>query len=146
MLDLYAGTGALAFEALSRGAREATLVERSLPVAKAIEKSARELGLESVTKVIVADLERWTSERWLRALEGPFDLVLVDPPYAQTIHVEVLLAALANEAKLSAGAAVVVEHAWRDPPKLPLGFDETSSYRYGSTAVLLARAPHDEDT
>ncbi len=142
VLDLYAGTGALAFEALSRGAREATLVEKSRPVARAIERSARELGIEDVAMVIVADLERLSS---VRALEGPFDLVLVDPPYARIAHVEVLLSALASEAKLRAGAGVVVEHARRGPPKLPVGFDEISSYRYGDTAVLLARAATDED-
>ena len=144
VLDLYAGTGALAFEALSRGAVEAILVERSRPVARAIERSARELGLEEAVTVVIADLEQ-PGERWLRAIEGVFDLVLADPPYARIARIEALLSILASRDKLRAGAAVVVEHARREPPTLPAGFSEISSYRYGDTAVLLARAPANEE-
>lgn len=144
VLELYAGTGALAFEVLSRGAREATLFEKNRAAAAAIEKSARELGLEDEARVVVADLE--DGEGWIRAIEGlTFDLVLIDPPYARIAHVEVLLSTLAREAKLSAGAAVVVEHERRKPPCLPAGFIEISSYRYGDTAVMLAEHPGGEE-
>lgn len=138
VLDLYAGTGALAFEALSRGALDAVLVEKSRPVARAIKTSARELDLADRVKVVQADLERRNASHWLDAIANPIDLLMLDPPYAQIAKVEALLSTLAHEAKLAAEAAVVIEHARRDPPVLPLGFSEVSSYRYGDTAVLLA--------
>lgn len=138
VLDLFAGTGAMAFEALSRGARAAVLVERARPVAKAIEKSARELGLAERVRVVQADLERDPSA-WRRALEEPASLVFLDPPYAQIALVAPLLEALAAADRLADDATVVIEHATKHPPTLPLGFEEISRYRYGDTSVLLAR-------
>ncbi|RZO54705.1 MAG: 16S rRNA (guanine(966)-N(2))-methyltransferase RsmD [Sandaracinaceae bacterium] len=138
VLDLFAGTGALAFEALSRGAARAFLVEKSRVVAKAIEKSARELGLSDRATVIQADLLAGRGQsRWLASIE-PASLVFFDPPYAEIAAVEALLSTLAAEDKLRPGAAVVIEHARRAPPTLPPGFGEVRSYRYGDTAVLVA--------
>jgi len=134
VLDLFAGTGALAFEALSRGADRAFLVEKSRSVARAIDKSARELGLEARAKVIQADL---TKAGWMDGVE-PASLVFLDPPYAEIARVEPLLSALAAAGKLQPDAVVVVEHARREPPTLPPGFGEVRSYRYGDTAVLVA--------
>lgn len=143
VLDLWAGTGALAFEALSRGAARATLVEGDRRVARAIERSARELELGEQAAVIVADLDR-APVRWIAALAEPADLVFCDPPYAQVARVGPVLSALLEAGKLHPGAAVVVEHAKKAPPALPAGFGETATYRYGDTAVLLGSAPREE--
>ena len=143
VLDLYAGTGALAFEMLSRGAEAAVLIEKSRPVAKAIARSAQELGLGSRALVVQADLER-AATSWLSRIPRPADLVLLDPPYADIAHAQSVLSSLAEHGKLADGAAVVVEFRKRCPPVLPLGFDEVSSYRYGDTAVLLATFTRDE--
>ena len=130
--------GALAFEALSRGAARAFLVEKSRVVARAIEKSARELGLSDRATVIQADLLAGRGQsRWLASIE-PASLVFFDPPYAEIAAVEALLSTLAAEDKLRPGAAVVIEHARRAPPTLPPSFGEVRSYRYGDTAVLVA--------
>lgn len=146
VLDLFAGTGAMAFEALSRGARTAVLVEGARPVAKAIEKSARELGLEGRVRVVNADLAR-DPAAWLRALEAPVTLVFLDPPYADIARVGPLLEALVRADRIAEDATVVVEHATKHPPTLPLGFEEISRYRYGDTSVWLARhAPGPGDT
>lgn len=143
VLDLFAGTGAMAFEALSRGAKVAVLVERARPVAKAIEKSARELGLSDRVRVVNADLAREPTV-WLRALDAPASLVFLDPPYADIARVAPLLEALASAGLLAEDATVVIEHATKQPPTLPLGFAEISRYRYGDTSVWLARhAPGD---
>ena len=88
VLDLFAGTGALAFEALSRGAARAFLVEKSRVVARAIEKSARELGLSDRATVIQADLLAGRGQsRWLASIE-PASLVFFDPPYAEIAAVD----------------------------------------------------------
>ncbi|MBX3269631.1 MAG: RsmD family RNA methyltransferase [Sandaracinaceae bacterium] len=146
VLDLYAGTGAMAFEALSRGALDAVLVESARRVARAIEESAVELGLAARARVVVADLDAPPAP-WAARLEARASLVFVDPPYAKVARVAPLLAALAAAGALAPDAIVVIEHARRHPPDLPLGFDEVSRYRYGDTAVLLAcfTAPSDPD-
>jgi len=77
-LDLYAGSGALGFEALSRGARHATLVERDPELAAMLERHARLLGAE-------ARVERADGLAYLTATAAPFDIVFVDPPFDQPV-------------------------------------------------------------
>jgi len=147
VLDLYAGTGAMAFEMLSRGATEAVLVEKSRAVARAIDKSARELGLNDRVRVVIADLSSGGGA-WLEAMRDPVDLVLADPPYAQIAQVPRLLERLAD-GHLAPDATIVVEHASKgEAIEPPIGFAEISRYRYGDTAVLLARYARcpDEDS
>ncbi len=145
VLDLFAGTGAMAFEALSRGARHAVLVEQARPLVKAIERSAEELGLADRVTAVCADLAR-DGAPWRRALPAPASLVFLDPPYARIALVAALLAALAGARSLADDATIVIEHATKHPPVLPLGFEEISRYRYGDTAVWLARFTASEET
>ena len=137
VLDLFAGTGALGFEALSRGAARAVLVEKDAALARAIEKGARELGVGAEVSVLALDLERPPRTWMARLPDVRFDLVFLDPPYARIDVVTTLLAALSESGKLSPDAAIVVEHARRGPPTLPDAFSEIATYRYGDTAVLL---------
>lgn len=139
VLDLFAGTGALAFEALSRGAARAVLVERDRRVAAAIARSAQELGLEARAEVVVADLEA-APARWLSTRAGRFDLVFCDPPYARTDRALEVLTALRDAGALADDATIVLEHGPRDAPVVPSGFEALRSYRYGDTAVLLLGA------
>ncbi len=141
LLDLFAGTGALGFEALSRGAARAVFVDRDPALARAIEKAARELGVEAQVRALALDLEK-PARAWLPRLpEERFDLVFLDPPYAAIGIVREVLAAAWESGKLRPGAAIVVEHARRQPPALPPGFSEVASYRYGDTGVVLGTAP-----
>lgn len=141
ILDLYAGTGALAFEALSRGAVSAVLLEKNRRVARAIERSAGELGLDGRARVVVADLHTKNPDRWLREIVDSVDLVLIDPPYAEIERVSGLLAALHRSGRLAPSTPIAIEHSRKAPPELPRGFHLVSSYRYGDTAVVLATAP-----
>src|SRR5271170_2691153 len=77
VLDLYAGTGALGFEALSRGAARGTFVEAHRPTAAALRTSAEQLGVADRATVLAL-----TAERAARVVEGRYDLVFADPPYA----------------------------------------------------------------
>jgi len=135
VLDLYAGTGALGLEALSRGAAHTTFVERSLKSLAAIERNLDELRVPAASyRVVRGDALAFLAE----AEAGDFDIVLVDPPYAALGGVPELLACLDDAGLLAEGAAVVVEHAARDP--LPafrenLALDRTA--RYGDSAVSL---------
>lgn len=79
VLDLFAGSGALGFEALSRGASEVVFVESARNAARLIEKNALELGVKDRIRLFTDPVEK----SWARILRSaPFDLVLADPPYA----------------------------------------------------------------
>ncbi len=81
VLDLFAGSGSLGLEALSRGARSALFVERRQDATEAIRENLRRAGLAGEATVVRADVRRFLS-RWKRDGGGSFDLVFVDPPYA----------------------------------------------------------------
>ena len=137
VLDLFAGTGALAIEALSRGARSAVLVEQAAQAAAVIRANLRDLGLEGV-----ATVRRTRAETFVRGQrDGPFDLVFLDPPYAVPVGLLAgLLARLARGA-LAPGAVVVLEAAARsEAPPWPPGLLPDPPRRYGDTALHLATA------
>src|SRR4051812_32358762 len=81
VLDLYAGSGALAFEALSRGAAHATLVESGRDALEAIRANVEALKVATLVRVVGQPVER--AIRGLAEKSEPFDLVLADPPYAE---------------------------------------------------------------
>ncbi len=132
VLDLFAGSGALGIEALSRGAREVVFVERAGPVAQVIRQNLASLGLDSEARVIRGDARR-TLER-LRAREEPFDLVLLDPPYDSDL-LDPCLERLADAELLSEAGLVVVETSRRNPPRMVTGLDLLDARRYGDTVV-----------
>lgn len=136
VLDLYAGSGALGIEALSRGASRAVFVELARPALASLGENLRQLGLDAQATVLAAALERNLDR--IVAL-GPFDLVLVDPPYADVADGKVarILATLLERGLLTDRALLVLEHASRDEaPSLP-GVVEERSRRYGDTSVSL---------
>jgi 16S rRNA (guanine966-N2)-methyltransferase len=136
VLDLYAGTGAFALEALSRGATHATLVESARPALDAVRANIESLDLIARAAVVAAPVER--AGRAIAA-RAPFDLVFVDPPYALVPSGEAskALMDLVGDGILAPGAIVVLEHASADAaPALPaLIAGETR--RYGDTSVTL---------
>ncbi|MDO5661497.1 MAG: 16S rRNA (guanine(966)-N(2))-methyltransferase RsmD [Brachybacterium sp.] len=138
VLDLFAGSGALALEALSRGARSADLVEAHARTARLIARSVRELGLESTARVRTARaatiLPSLVEEITGGAAE-PFGLVFLDPPYDHpTPEVEQLIARLAPA--LTPDAVLVVERSSRSAPLAwPPGFADDGAKTYGETTV-----------
>lgn len=130
VLDLFAGSGALAIEALSRGAASATLVDSSPAAVRVIERNLRALGL-------TADVRRTRALDYLRAARWAarqYDLVFLDPPYRQTSSVGQPLST-ALEPVLAPDARVVAESDRRAPLELdqPL-LDER---RYGDTLIRI---------
>ncbi len=135
VLDLFAGTGALAIEALSRGAASAVLVEQAAPAVAVIRANLDALDLNDTVKV-----RRTRAETYLRTQrDGPFDLVMLDPPYGTPVgQITGLLGRLARTA-LAPGAVVVVEAPARaEAPPWPPGLDLEPPRRYGDTALHLA--------
>jgi 16S rRNA (guanine966-N2)-methyltransferase len=135
VLDLYAGSGALAFEALSRGASSAVLVEHAREAVSAIRENARALEAEDFLQVVPMKVDRA-----LPRIEGPFGIVFIDPPYAD-VRAPGFAGVLAAAAGLLGPAgALVLEHASSDaaPVVTALNFDR--SRRYGDTTLSLYRA------
>jgi 16S rRNA (guanine966-N2)-methyltransferase len=143
VVDLFAGSGALGLEALSRGAARTVFVERDAEAARAILENARDLGLEPRCRVIREDALRAARDL---AREGAcFDLVLCDPPYADD-PVPVLGALLgAGGGGLSPSGLLVLERSGRrrdadgeaGGAAAALGLSVLSTRRYGDTAVAL---------
>ena len=145
VIDLFAGTGALSFEALSRGAATATLVDADPKRARAIEVAARSLGLADRVVALALDLglppARVADQ--LRAARGAgvaaaATLVFADPPYTDIALVPPLLAALVDRGVAAQGAVAVIEHGKRTPPPDHPWVAPLSRYRYGDTCVILA--------
>lgn len=130
VLDLYAGTGALGIEALSRGAATVDFVERDRRIASLIEQNLAAMKLSPQGHVYCG-----AALRILTSLKGPYDLILMDPPY-ESLEVPEILPLLVSLGLLNDGAIVVLEHAWRNgAPQPPPGLALGKTRRYGDTAV-----------
>lgn len=124
VLDLFAGSGALGIEALSRGARHVTFVDADRSAAGLVQQNLDALGLADRATVVRSD-----ARRWITADRGPFDLALLDPPYDQHDWPELL-------ATLPATLAVLES---KEAPVLPEGWSDLRQRRYGSTLVTIIR-------
>ncbi|RJO74948.1 16S rRNA (guanine(966)-N(2))-methyltransferase RsmD [Nocardia panacis] len=136
VLDLYAGSGALGLEALSRGARGALLVESDRRAAAVVRGNIAELGLPGAELRVGAV----TSVLESGSVAGGFDLVFSDPPYElDTAEVEGDLRLLRGRGWLAPGALVVVERSIRSPEIVwPEGYSALKARKYGETRIELA--------
>lgn len=136
VLDLFAGTGALGIEALSRGAARAVFIDNAAESIKTIEKNTTACRMQDRARVI-----RWDIIRNLNCL-GPgaspaFDIVFMDPPYNSNA-VAPTLRHLAHSNALAPGATVIVEHAPSEAiTDLPNGLSHVDQRKYGKTLVSL---------
>ncbi len=138
VLDLYAGTGALGIEALSRGATRAVFVERGRAAADVLRRNLAALALGPEEAEVLQTDAHGALRRLARAGER-FDLVLVDPPYASG-EAAGALGALAAGGLLAPEALVVVETSRRHPVGEVAGLVRVGERRYGDTLVEWLRA------
>jgi 16S rRNA (guanine966-N2)-methyltransferase len=132
VLDLFAGSGAMGIEALSRGAAHATFVDNDRGALAALRRNLSELGVEARSTVVgqdaIAAARRATAE---------VRLIFVDPPYASDLATRAVLALPAL-----AGARIVIEHDRKHAPPEPLGsLLRTDQRRYGDTLVSFYEVP-----
>jgi 16S rRNA (guanine966-N2)-methyltransferase len=143
VLDLFAGTGALAIEALSRGAARATLVEQHPGLSKFLTQQLDELGLRERATVVGDDARRFLTRCAKTPGFTPFELVLVDPPYGELSLYEAVLAGLIEHGCLAADAVVVIEyekHRGRRPAiPIPRGLESEAIRDHGQTALEFLR-------
>jgi 16S rRNA (guanine966-N2)-methyltransferase len=135
VLDLFAGSGALGIEALSRGATSAVFVDQAKPALAAIRRNLCELGLENRTRVI-----RWNIVKNLNCLISAYqtvDLVFMDPPYA-THALAPALKALLSCKVMAPAARIIIEHSAQEPIVYPVDkLILADQRRFGKTLVSI---------
>ncbi|MBU6430593.1 MAG: 16S rRNA (guanine(966)-N(2))-methyltransferase RsmD [Cyanobacteria bacterium REEB65] len=131
MLDCFAGTGAIALEALSRGASSAVAIEREPSAVAVIQANAEALGLASRLEIVRADVLVGLQEL---TRMPPFDLLVADPPYSYD-RWDALLAGLASVA--APAALIAVEHAADQPLPVAEALQLLRDHRYGGTMLSL---------
>lgn len=148
VLDLFAGTGALGVEALSRGARELVAVESSAPAAALIAKTLtalkhnRSWEPDMSARVFKARAEQYAA----RTAGQPFDVIFIDPPYAfATDDCNQLLTDLVANGVAGTDTIIMLERSARsDDPTPPAGWEITEHRDYGETAVFYIEAEQSE--
>ncbi|MEI2639906.1 MAG: 16S rRNA (guanine(966)-N(2))-methyltransferase RsmD [Microthrixaceae bacterium] len=141
VLDLFAGSGALGIEALSRGAGEVTFIENSRPAVGVIRSNVEFLGLDGSSRIIAADVMAYLSTR-----RDHFDLVLADPPYAFDQWDELLELIDADAVMIESDRAVLDSIRYGGTGEAT--FEVIRERRYGATVVTIAvsrrGSEHDE--
>jgi 16S rRNA (guanine966-N2)-methyltransferase len=138
VLDLYAGSGSLGVEALSRGAQSAVFVERDADTLSHLRGNLGRARLASAATVVAARVED-ALDRLFRE-QRTFDLILADPPYGEA-DVGALVGRVARLGLLAADGILVVEHAAdHEAPEAAHGLARVDSRRYGRTALSFYRA------
>jgi 16S rRNA (guanine966-N2)-methyltransferase len=134
-LDLFAGSGALGLEALSRGAIEVQFIERNPQAVKALQENLALLHADN-GQVLQGD-----ALTFLRSPAQPFDVVFLDPPFRQDL-LNPALTLLAQENWLAPGARIYIElEAEQGEPSLPVGWELLRSKKAGQAAYHLAATP-----
>lgn len=132
VLDLFAGTGALGLEALSRGATHATFVDSGNAARALLRENIALCSVQAITKVFRKDASQIGPAR------APVDLVFLDPPYGQGLG-EVALGTLLDNGWLASGSVIV----WEDssPPMISAPFQMLDQRKYGQTFITILRHP-----
>ena len=136
-LDLYAGSGALGIELLSRGGESVTFVERSPDALSVLEKNLEQLEVEGQSTIARGDVYAVLGR--LRHPGPSFDVVFLDPPYAVE-DTDRILARVRERDLLISGGIAVVEHSSRREPEGGPGYEKLRTRRYGTVAISFYRA------
>ena len=140
VLDLYAGTGAIGIEALSRGARHATFVEPHASSLKVLRANLELCGLSTQATIHPCTAETFFKRR--TAAEPAYDIIFADPPYDDE-GASALLSAFSRHANLQPTATLVLEHGSKTEPVVD-GLALIRRYRYGDTTLSLFRSRQEE--
>lgn len=134
VLDLFAGTGALGLEALSRGAAFALFIEDGVEARGLLRGNVEALGVAGTSRIFRRDATRLGPA----APNEPFSLVFADPPYGKALG-EKALASLRDGGWLTPDALIVVEEAGDAVFDLPTGFEEIETRSYGETKLIFLK-------
>ncbi len=135
ILDLYAGTGALSIESLSRGAEHAVCVENHAGSLRVLRENVTRCGYDTQCRVVSRDVETFLASPPSGEEPSMFDIVFADPPY-QTVDPERLLERLGRSGKISARGVVILEHFFKHAAPHTVGsLTQTRQSRYGDTRL-----------
>lgn len=135
VLDVFAGTGALGFEALSRGAYHVVFIETDIAACRVIQKNAFSLGVADRTTLLRRNAVRLSKPpNYLK----PSELIFLDPPYGKGLASRALNQLIAHK-WLGKHATVVIEMAFDDKLAVPNGFTQADERRYGNTKIVFLR-------
>jgi 16S rRNA (guanine(966)-N(2))-methyltransferase RsmD len=140
-LDLYAGTGAVGVEALSRGAAHVTCVESETEALKLLRRNVMDCGIADHMTIYAHQVQHFLDrpDRW----EGPYQLIFADPPYAMTHEFTALLSGTVTNRLCADDAWLIIEHANKTSLPSSLGCAHRARYyRYGDTALSLYSISH----
>ena len=140
-LDLYAGTGAVSVEALSRGAARVTCVESDAEALKLLRRNVVDCGIADHVTIYPHQVQHFLTrpDRW----EGPYQIIFADPPYAVTHEFTDLLSGTMMNRLCAADAWLILEHANKTSVPSSLGGAlRTRHYRYGDSALSLYSVSH----
>ncbi|MBO4848779.1 MAG: 16S rRNA (guanine(966)-N(2))-methyltransferase RsmD [Clostridia bacterium] len=135
VLDLFAGSGGLGIEAISRGAAHVTFCDADRHAVSVVKANLKKLAFEDRASVVMGDaisLLGALAERGER-----FDIVLLDPPYETDLQRRAI-SILAEKGLLNDGAILVCEHSNSNPPVFPAGFDARKAKKYGDSYLTYA--------
>ena len=134
VLDLFGGTGQLGIEALSRGAKSAVFVDAGEPACKLIRENLRRTKLEADAKVVRSDYLEY-----LKRCRESFDIIFLDPPYAE-VFLENALNCIGEIDILQSGGIIVTERPLGKDLTVELpGFERSKDYKYGKTVLAIYR-------
>ena len=138
VLDVFAGSGALGLEALSRGAERASFIESDRAAGEVIKHNVAACKEQARAQLFLADAAN--PPRPAAGLWAPCSLVFLDPPYGKNLLAPAI-AALRNAGWIAAEAILVAEMHFRDVLELPAGFESLDDRAYGKARIMLLRAP-----
>ena len=144
-LDLYAGTGAVGIEAVSRGAEHVTSVESNRDAVKLLHQNRQLCQIGKEMSVLSQTVQQFLNrpDQW----HGPYTIVFADPPYAEASELPALLAEPTTDDLFAGDAWLVIEHASKTGLPMSLGCTQfLRRYRYGDTALSLYYRPHTVQT
>ncbi len=134
VLDLFGGTGQLGIEALSRGASKAVFVDAGEPACRLIRENLRRTKLENQAKVVRSDYLQY-----LTTTREKFDIIFLDPPYAE-VFLENALKCISEIDILQSGGIIATERPiGKELPWEITGFTRSKDYKYGNTLITLYR-------
>lgn len=132
VLDLFAGSGQIGIEALSRGARSCVFVDQSKACRGVIEENLKNSGLAENSQIFTMD-----ASAYLRATSGPFDIAFLDPPYHKGVFEKLLTPA--SELMSENGIIICESGSKDDMPDAAGALNKSREYRYGKTKITVYR-------
>ena len=139
VLDLFGGTGQLGIEALSRGAKSAAFVDAREDACRLIRENLKRTGFQNCAQVFRADYLEY-----LKRCKDKFDIILLDPPYAE-VFLENALKFITEIDILQSGGIIITERpAGKELPWVFDGYARSKDYKYGSTLLALYRKEQTE--